>query len=94
LMVLNNALSTAFWSSALALAIFFGYTHIVSVNKSLACLPSAQALTSGFSPCLKNASSPLPFFTLSFVKYPSPLTFSTTELSTPLKSTFWLVAMT
>lgn len=53
-----------------------------------------QLLTSGFSPCLKKASSPLLSCFFSLVKYPSSATFSTVFSSTPLSSTFPEVAIT
>jgi len=56
--------------------------------------PSANFFFSGFSPCLKNASSPFFFSALSAPQYLVSETFSRALLSRPLISTEVLVAMT
>lgn len=59
-----------------------------------ACGIMPQLLTSGFSPCLKKASSPLFSCFFSLAKYPSSPTFSTVFSSMPFNSTLPEVAIT
>lgn len=99
LILVKRALSTAFWSLARALATFFFYERkSIQFASSFVLQPTCgimrQLLTSGFSPCLKKASSPLLSCFFSLVKYPSSATFSTVFSSTPLSSTFPEVAIT
>ena len=76
-----------FLSSNLSNASYPAPTHMIL---ALRC----PRLTSGFSPCLKKASSPLLSCFFSLVKYPSSPTFSTVFWSIPFRSTFMDVAMT
>lgn len=84
-------LSTDFWSSARPAANSFFCVRVSCVPR---LDPEVLNLTSGFSPCLKKASSPVFFAALSLEKYSDLETLSKTVLSNPETSSLVDVAMT